>query len=279
LVNVIFAKIRLPLFSVKQPESFQVMSSMPIPQPSSLIGALAYCLGVISGEGVKALNKVYEMVERGDILAARARPWSDGGAATPLTLSTVILRRFRVVDKAHEKKRRGEVKPAERLSKAVSGGDLVQAKRILEIELTDAFYREYVMGIDMLCAWVVREGVIDPESVKLIPRLGDTESLCTVIKVWSEKCGTAKKTIVETSFPAPALGKARVLEGSFMYMKLCDELRRLVPFIVPCEVRVERSGKVRYPAIRPTAVRIEYEEGARVCETSVGDIVLGVGES
>ncbi len=276
MARVIFAKIRLPIFSIKYPESFQIMSSMPVPQPSSLIGALAYCIGVSTGVGTRAYSSVIEMVSRGEILAARARPLEER-AGTPLTLSPVVLRRFRIVDKAHETKKKGETKPIERLSSALARGDTAEAKRLLEVNLTDAFYREYAMGYDILCAWIVRGDAVRPEVLRLIQRLGDTESLCSVLDVWSESVEVFEDRVVETPFPAPAVEEARVLEGSFMYAKMCDEMRVLRPFIIPCTFRMERRRGMRYPTVRPSRVKIDYGRNVEACETSYGSIVLARG--
>ncbi len=278
MARVIFAQIRLPLFSIKFPEAFQVMSALPIPQPSSLIGALAYCLGVTRHIGTRAYEEVLGMVRDGRIMAARACPLGianlDKGTA-PLTLSAIVLRRFRIADKAHETKKKGEIKPITRLVRAVQRNAPHEVKRIVEIELTDALYREYVMGFDLLAAWVIRDDVdIDPKELWLIPRLGDTESLCSVTKVWSEEAELLRTTTVKTPFPAPAEDALKISKGSFMIAKICDESRNLRPFIIPCEIKVERGKYGKYTAILPSSVAIEYKREVKVCATSKGSIVL-----
>jgi len=146
---------------------------------------LAYCLGVARGWGTAALERVREWVREGKLLAARASLARD---QPPLAVSPIVLRRFRVVDKAHEAKGKGEAKPIERLSDSARSGDFLGAKRMVEVELTDAFYREYVMGYELLCAWALDEALdVDPGCLYLAQRLGDTESLCTVLEVRAEE--------------------------------------------------------------------------------------------
>jgi len=274
VAKVIFTQVRLPLFSIKHPEAFQVMSAIPFPQPSSLIGALAYCLGIMRGIGTKAYDIVLKMVEKGEILAARARPLGvPGESKLPLTPSSVILRRFRVADKAHETKRKKERKPIVRLMEAIKGDDMMSARRILEVELTDAFYREYLMGFDLICAWVFHGAEIDPNLLWLMPRLGDTESLCSVIRVWQEEVELESSGKVDTCFPAPSEGVQRV-EGSFMLMRICDEQRIMRPFIIPCEYTIEKGPRGKYPVVRPSIVTIEYDHPVSYCRTSMGNIVL-----
>jgi len=279
VAQVIFAQIRLPLFSVKHPEAFQVMSSLSLPQPSSLVGALAYCIGVSSGKGIKAYSEVLEMVRKGELLAARARLFStytETRGEYPLTYSAVVLRRFRIVDKAHETKKRGEVKPIVRLNKAISEKNYVEARRILEVELTDAFYREYTMGFEIICAWIFKKNVVDPKVLWLIQRLGDTESLCSVVKVWSEECPIEVSTDVSTSFLAPADGLVSVKGRGFMLMKISDEARKIRTFVVPCEYSVEKGPRGKYPVMRPSIVELKYSSGVSFCKTKYGDIVLGM---
>jgi len=256
------------------------MSSLPLPQPSSLVGALAYCIGTSSGRGVKAYSEVLEMVHRGELLAARARllsTYAEARYGYPLTYSAVVLRRFRIVDKAHETKKRGEVKPIVRLDKAISEENYTEARRILEVELTDAFYREYVMGFEIVCAWVFKENVaVDSKALWLIQRLGDTESLCSVVKVWPEECPVEVSTDVSTSFPAPADGLVSIRGRGFMLMKISDEARKVRTFVVPCEHGVEKGPRGKYPVMRPSVVELKYSNNVSFCKTKYGNIVLGM---
>jgi len=275
VVKVVAARVRLPVFSISHPESFQILSALPVPQPSSLVGSLAYAIGIAENKGLRILEEIYGLAEKSELLAARARPLNEGAAALPLVPSALVVRRFRVADKAHESKEKGERKPSELLGSALSSGRFEDVKKILEIELMDAFYREYVMGIELLCLWVFRSQAPPEHVVRFIHRLGDTESLCTVTDVTIEESQLLKKRLVETSFPAPWLEGARVVQGNYYPVKLCDEMRKLTLYIMPLRIEVERRDGLRYPAIRPARVTIDYNSDVTVCETKWGDVVVG----
>jgi len=274
MVKVVAARVRLPVFSISHPESFQVLSALPVPQPSSLVGSLAYAIGVAENKGLRALEEVYELVRKGELLAARAKPFGRE-TAPPLVPSALVVRRFRIADKAHESKEEGERKPIELLRSTLSSGGFEDAKRILEVELMDAFYREYVMGIELLCLWVFKSWAPPEHVVRLIHRLGDTESLCTVTDVTISEPRLLKKRLVKTPFPAPWLEGARVVEGSYYPAKLCNEVRELSLYIVPLRIEVERKNGLRYTTIRPASVTIDYGSEVTVCETEWGDLVIG----
>ncbi|MCS7105519.1 MAG: type I-A CRISPR-associated protein Cas5a [Thermofilaceae archaeon] len=275
MVKVVAARVRLPVFSVAHPESFQVLSALPVPQPSSLVGALAYALGVSTGKGTKAWEEAFDLVRHGRLLAARAKPGGGRGFDPPLIPSPTVVRRFRVADKGHESKKKGEKKPVEKLVELAGSGGWEEVKRIVEIELTDAFYREYVMGVDLFCVWVFQKFDLDERVVGLVHRLGDTESLCTVVDLYSTEAPVERTSVVTTSFPAPWFEGARVLEGTYLPAKMCDEARRLGLFIVPLKYEIERRGRFRYPAIRESIVKIDYGREVNVCRTDWGDVVLG----
>lgn len=275
MVKVVAARVRLPVFSISNPESFQILSALPVPQPSSLVGSLAYAIGVAENKGLRVLEEVYGLVEKSELLAARARPLGEEAAAPPLIPSALVVRRFRVADKAHESKEKGERKPVELLGSALSSGSFEDVKKLLEVELMDAFYREYVMGIELLCLWVFKSWAPPEHVVRLIHRLGDTESLCTVTDVTINESQLLKKRLVETSFPAPWLEGARVVKGSYYPAKLCNEVRKLSLYIMPLRIEVERRSGLRYPTIRPASVTIDYGSEVTVCETKWGDLVVG----
>ncbi|MHB9301958.1 type I-A CRISPR-associated protein Cas5a [Thermofilum pendens] len=272
MAELILARLKLPFFSVKSPEAFQVMSALPLPQPSTLLGALAYGVGVASGRGTRAYEEVVELARKGRLMAARAA--APPGASLPLVFSSVVLRRFRVADKAHEAKGKGERKPIELLREAVGSGDYAEAKRIIEVELSDALYREYVVGFEILAAWVAEEGAVDPRAAWSVHRLGDTESLCTVVDVSVERCPVARKKVVRTLFPAPAVDGMLVRSGGAVFAKMSDELRELRTFAVPGFRGFERAGRAKVPVFRPGYAEIEYPGEVAVCESSLGDIVL-----
>lgn len=276
MVKVVAVRVRLPLFSVAQPEAFQVLTALPIPQPATLVGALAYAVGVHTGKGVKAYQELLKLAAEGELLAARARiADADRMGASVLAPSSVVLWRFRVVDKAHETKKRGEKKPITVLHECLAAGDYASAKRLLEVTLTDAFYREYVMGHELLAVWVFRSPIVEEEAFWCISRLGDTESLCTPIEVLMDEGSLARAREVETNFPAPLTAGARVLNGSFTIVKANDEKRELKTYVIPTRVTVRSVRGRGVRIIHPSTVRIRYEGEVEVCETPWGALVTG----
>lgn len=275
MVDLITAVLRVPVFSVKQPAAFQVMAALPVPQPSTLVGALAYGIGVVEGRGTAAYDWLLDLARRGRLMAARGAPLPRGG--TPLVFSPVVLRRFRLVDKAHESKEKGKPKPVDLLRGALERRDYAEYKRLMEVELTDALFREYVFGLEMLAVWVVEEGLVDQRAVWSIARLGDTESLCSVVDVSVERRPIVRRRIVRTVFAAPWEEGTRVSGGSFLYLKCCDEARELRTYIVPGSRAHVRAGRSKCPIFRPSEVVLEYEKEVPVCETPFGDVVLRGG--
>ena len=180
----LIAKISAPAISIKHPETFQIAATLPLPQPSALIGALAYCLGVYTGIGLRALERVKRLA-----LAARARLSSEVEVITP-----VILRRFRILDKGFEKK--GFLRALEMLRNR----DFEGYRNIIEGELTDALYREYLSQTSFKCVWIIEER-LDHRIPYLLQRLGDTESLVTVNEAWSAECCFENADHVETEYP------------------------------------------------------------------------------
>ena len=268
MVKLIVARLSLPIYSIKHQEAFQVMASLPIPQPSSLVGLLAYCMGVARGWGYTALERVKEWVREGKLLAARAALVEE---ALPLTVSSVVLRRFRIVDKAHEAKTSGVPKPIDSLREAAQEGDFKEAKSLLEIRLMDAFYREYVMGHELLCVWALADDVdVNPNWLYLAQRLGDTESLCSVLGVELVEGDIEEASDVRTRFPSPAEGIAIPISGPHALVKMCDEERQLRPYVIPCDIKVEKTEAGVVPVVRPSEVEITYEENVKIIKGPEG---------
>jgi len=276
MVRVIEARIRLPTFSIKHPEAFQVRASLPLPQPSTLVGVLAYCVGVAKGMGTDAAKVVGSWVEEGKLMAARASLLS---GVPPMTVSTTVLRRFRVVDKAHLYKLPGEgPKYIKAIEDAVQRGEFERIKSMLEKDLTDAFYREYIMGHEVKCVWAISDDLeLQPDWIMLAHRLGDTESLCAVLEVKEVGAKVTEDHVVETSFPTHLEGSKLIEGGPYTIMKMCDEAffhhRKGKPrrFIIPCEITVKRIRSGVVPVITPSKVRVEYEEPVKVIKTDGGE--------
>lgn len=261
-LRAVFARIRLPVFSVKHPETFQVMSCLPIPQPSSLVGALAYCIGVYRGSGIKTFHQLRESIGKEVGLLARAK------LTDMTTISTIVLRRFRIAD---------EFRKRMELYELLSKGDYTAGKFFLEKDLTDAFYRSYIMGHEILCVWVVSGDLEVYESMfLLLQRLGDTESLVAVREVWIEEAEIGNSSEIKTPFPFP-LEDATIKRGDFVLMKMCNEKRLIEQFVIPVkhELRYTERGKV--VILKPTEVEAIFPQPVPYCETSEGTIILSRG--
>ncbi|RJX15610.1 type I-A CRISPR-associated protein Cas5 [Candidatus Bathyarchaeota archaeon] len=270
-LTAICAKVSLPAFSVKHPEAFQVSASLPIPQPSTLAGALTYCLGTWEKIGLKAKTKTENL-----LLVARAKLLGKVTVPTP-----IMLRRFRVLDKGLEKgKTKGlKERPFEKACKALSQNDFMVFRKIVEGELTDAFYREYLTTTSLNCVWIAKEP-LNYEILYLLQRLGDTESLVTVTEAWSCECREVSLENPSTEYPLsldPNILKA--LEGSYMTVKMHDEKRsKLKIYYLPCSKEVSTTADgVKYFTYTPTKIEIKLEKPTKFFEVE-GKIVAEATE-
>ncbi|RLG84982.1 MAG: type I-A CRISPR-associated protein Cas5, partial [Thermoprotei archaeon] len=215
MVYVALVKVKLPFFSIRNPESFQVGLSLPIPPPSTLIGSLAYALAVEKGLGSKdALNEA-----RNSVILARATLV----ATAPAIPNSVLLWRYRILDK------KGEVL---KLLKSKEN-DYTGFKRELELKFKDALHREYLFISDIVAAYILRKR-IDAGTFSLIPRLGDTESLCSIGDVKILSCNEIRAIKIRTSYPFKYNAEMiKGVKGDFMFLRMTDELRAMKPFVVP----------------------------------------------
>ena len=261
----ICAKINAPIFSIKHPEAFQIGATLPVPQPSALVGALAYCLGVGKGIGVKALEEA-----RRNVVAARAKLAKGCTVVTP-----VILRRFRVLDKGLEAKTKGEVPAFERACNALSSGDFYSFKRTIEVELTDALYREYLSHASIKCVWVLREPY-DSKLLYLLQRLGDTESLVTVLEAWSADCRSIEVDQTDTEYPfALTPDVLEHVRGDYTTSKMCDEHRRLKMYYIPCKKEISSTPSgVKYFTYTSTKIEVKLKRPQKVLEID-GEKIIG----
>ncbi len=216
-------------------------------------------------------------VDEGQLLAARASMTGDNPI---MVVSSLPLRRFRVVDKAHLfKDDVSGMRFIDALSELTHRGQLDRVKSILEIKLMDAFYREYVMGHDLLCIWALRAVEVEPSWLKLISRLGDTESLCTVLDVEEDVGELYESQRVETCFPAPMERVKEPIEGSYLIVKMCDESyfmdRSIKPreYVIPCKLDTIKTEIGVIPILRPSKVIIKYEEPIMIIKTEEYQIV------
>ena len=265
-LKAIIAHIRAPIYSLKQPQAFQTMVSLPLPQPSTLVGALAYCLAVQQGLG--ASEAVSRAVNH--IAAARSRFLTE--VVVP---SYVVLRRFRVLDKGMRAEVKEQPKPYDQLLHAIKSRNHAGVRQMVE-DLSDALYREYVFVRKLECVWVMRDVNWDANLLWSITRLGDTESLCQVENVSESTVVLHRAKVIRTSFPAPFSSEA-IVRGSYILVEM--ETEHFLPdrrsgrtrFVVPCEERIQQGAKgFRYRSYRPTEVEIEY--GKPVIVLKVGQV-------
>lgn len=264
----ILLKIKLPFFSLRVPEAFQVASSLPVPSPSALVGALAYALAIhsnISNEA--ALNYARKIV-----LAARATI----PEAQTYTLNPILLWRFRILDRGMERPKKKGIKLTllQQLTALTNEGRYSEAKTLLELKLKDALYREYIFAPEVKVVYLVKEKV-DTEIFKLISRLGDTESLCSVIEVKTHSYELVSVDKVETTFPFVYTDKVSEIKGDFMIMKQSNELRELKLFVIPITRRIlttKRGGKVT--TLWPSKLKVSFKDFINVAKVNNEYIVV-----
>jgi len=156
------ALVKAAAYSIRQPQTYQVSASFPIPQPSTLVGSLACAAALAEGGPAGVLGDAYvEKLAKSilDILVrATAKP------AAPLTSSSVTISRVRALEVKSEEVRES-VKEGRRIS--------------------DAMVREYYSG--RLALIYIFKDVIEASRVLswlyLIGRMGDTESLISLENV------------------------------------------------------------------------------------------------
>ena len=269
-LTAICARISLPAFSIKHPEAFQIAASLPIPQPSTLAGALAYCLGTWEKTGCGVAKN---RVERA-LLAARARLSSKVTVSTP-----IVLRRFRVLDKGLESKGKREEPAFKRAYKALDLKDFTGFRKTIEGELIDALYREYLAMASLNCVWVIREP-LNHEILYLLQRLGDSESLVTVTEAWACECKEVSLERPATKYPLSLdPNTVKDVKGNYMAVRMHDEKRdKLKIYYLPCNKEVSTTADgVKYFTYTPTEIEVELERPTRFFEVEDG-IVAEVGE-
>jgi len=252
-ISVLEAKIRAPLLSIKQPLAYQVAPSTLLPPPSTLLGALARGLAELEphsqscgeeffADHLSLLSKVVD--------AAVVRPLPDArGICT-----YVILSRFR---------------------------GLLEKKEMDEKKARDAMRREYFFISELAAYYVINAEELEkqgltPEHLKraanLIPRLGDTESLCSVVETHMLE-GTVKdcreamvNTMVKEDFVTEA-------EGDYIITPMTDENFRvsmrtpkMKKFYLPLKSAELRVGGRRFAIYEPSEFRVKVAEHARVVE-------------
>ncbi|MEM4469136.1 MAG: type I-A CRISPR-associated protein Cas5a [Candidatus Nezhaarchaeales archaeon] len=253
-LTALIARLRAPVFSIKQPEAFQVGAALPLPQPSTLAGALAYCIAV--KEGVKEEDLIKRV--QGILRAARACFVSE--VAVP---SSIILRRLRVLDKGMERKEKGKPTDYEVLEDACKKLNYDEIHSTMA-RLSDAMYREYVFASEFMCVWITDEK-LPVDLLWAINHIGDTESICSVLQVHQVPVTYERGVDVKTRFQAPMINGAVVRSGNYLLVKMQDEAfwcrtgERLLTYAIPCEERIEKGPKgLKYRIYRPSEITLSY---------------------
>ncbi|RFA93079.1 type I-A CRISPR-associated protein Cas5a [Pyrobaculum aerophilum] len=198
-------ELTFPIYSIKELDVYQVASSMPLPSPSSIVGAVGAAMGRTG------LCKGSECLEAARRAVKIARPAATGY----LTKSPVVLRRIRKI-----------------LEEKQLPSDLGEF-----VSFSDAMSREYVLTTSLK---VLIIGELKSEVLYLIDRIGDSESLASVVSVRrydrAERCNGGVNVAVVRDV---ARG------GSFTLVKMLDEAGRPRMYALPV---VRTTGDVYMPS-------------------------------
>jgi len=200
MLKVIEAIIKGPIFSIQRPLSYQVGDSLILPQPSTLVGALSFCLSKAElikaqGYGNTYLKNLIKIVREG-LARVTVKP------LTPIISTPVLLSRLRTLEWSIDK-----------IEKKISRGE----------KLTNAMIREYVFGTYSIY-FLFTDNELAKKSIKSLPllsRIGDTESLSSVVSVDEAKfVGKRKKGLVNTYTPCDWVTE---ISENFLIARLCEE--------------------------------------------------------
>lgn len=259
-------KMKPTFYSIRHSETFQVAKSLIIPQPTTLIGALAYTYAITNNVGrLEALNTI-----TANTVIARAKLLS------PAVVESVILRRLRILDKGMERKgKKGRAEAGySKLLRLLSRSAFPEFIKTLTT-LTDAMYREYIHSHEVLALYILKSHInVKPE---LITRIGDTESLCTIIDVQKVNVRKLEVRKVTTSYPFPLTDDVKDIYGSYIIVKMCSErdidwstgLCRPCYFVIPAHLEFKRARKgYRIPIYRSSHVTVEFSKDKVVFEVN-----------
>ena len=159
-MEALVALLRFPLYSFGK-QSYQVRSSLLLPSPSALKGALAKGIILLSGKKGNSLDEIAEKTVKeleNKLIYVGAKPYKSSIIKTP-----VLLKRLRNLEDPKNP------------------------------EKSDAMRREYVFAREILIIYVFKGNLSEKEkdlmlrAVYLIDQLGDTECVGNVIKAeWVE---------------------------------------------------------------------------------------------
>ncbi len=219
---------RFPLYSTAE-RTYQVRTSLVLPPPSTLIGALARGLAYLrndSGSSLDELAKKLVNAVKSKLVMVSARPWDSAVVRNPFLLS-----RLRTLEP-------GKGKDTENK----------------DTKNSDALVREYMFSRELLIIFIFRdldEGEKDElkKAAFLLNSLGDTESIGSVIDVQWLPILT-KRTRLNTYV---SLGSCTLsmLKGSYMIQPMLKEPSfgedRRERFVLPLrEMRDPKTRSVYY---------------------------------
>ncbi|MDW7989956.1 MAG: type I-A CRISPR-associated protein Cas5a [Archaeoglobaceae archaeon] len=262
-MNVLFVHFRLPFYSIAK-KSFQVRSSLLLPPPSALKGALAKGLALLFSSNKRNLDELAkELVAEInrkliDTIAVFASP------PTPVVRNYFLLKRLRTLEPQTSKKGKSEFEESE---EGIS-------------EKTDAMRREYIFSHEIYAIYIFKnlteeEKMCYKKAATLIDTLGDTESLVSVINadfVHIEKV----RGLIE--FYVPISRVSRELSKKIgVWRKVISEDMQIDPEYGKKETSVETFY---LPLEEKKADRHVYYEINPIIETDFGirvyDRVLGI---
>jgi len=274
-MRAIVAQVRTPAFSVRQPHVYQVAVSFPLPPPSTLVGFLAFAVAQGGLPGVAGGLMGDEYIEKlsnyvlSYIVRAVATP------IKPLARRSVVLSRIRALEESSEKVAR----------------QIERGKRI-----SDAMIREYYHGTLGLIYVLKDDDYFVDEAIKslyLAERIGDTESLVSVVRVEEAKLERLdREGYVDTYTPLSLIESFDGDTFSLIKMQreeLAGKVKRTQrdlekyseKYIVP--LAEKKIGREEHVLLERTKVKVKVKEGFYIWRVKTGDfnvhVVLPKGDS
>ena len=266
-------------FSVRMPGAYQVAETLPLPPPSTIGGIFAYSYATWKNlEFKKALEKL------------TVNSWYFAIPISTLTLSSIILRRCRLLQSAEPIRDRNRVinrlppdvrekiVKSEDIRRLTYRQDLLHALRILKLDyyweyynqtFFDAMIRRYIFTSSLYIAGLIP---IDETFPISSTRLGDTESYFSIKKIRTIEdfnIEIVSKNVIKTQSYAPLsyLNKNLLIPKGDWPIQListpCYLLERerlkkfLSPAVLPLEKRVFRINKKDVEVFSPKEIEVE----------------------
>ncbi|MFP3203173.1 MAG: type I-A CRISPR-associated protein Cas5a [Sulfolobus sp.] len=205
-MEAIIAKLRIPFFSIKRYDTYQISYSYIFLMPSSIVGSIGNSLALLGEcKGEDCINLARKIVKKAREYFPRKITFSK---------SPVILKRVRgmLEDKEMPKS----------LAEFVSS--------------SDALVREYVVSEERNILILTDKPSQIIEAVKIMDRLGDSESLLSVIYVKESKIGECEKedgvnVMIKNEIVSQESRGDQITVDGF------DELGKKSVFYIPVEVK------------------------------------------